>query len=219
MFAVIKTGGKQYKVAAEDTITVMTLPGEAGARIVFDEVLALFDGATSHVGAPRVAGASVVGEIVEQTRGPKVYAFKKRRRKNSKRKRGHKQDLTIVRVTDILTGGDGPGESGGFGERIGRKKFRGAFECAIGRLKSAFPWVSPQQVRSEDYGSQKGRRFIAQRPRFGRPASRREEVRRRASYWRHDSCTPARNQISRWSKCRPWHRPYFVRHRRRRSRF
>ena len=121
MFAVIKTGGKQYKVAAEDTITVMTLPGEAGARIVFDEVLALFDGATNHVGAPRVAGASVVGEIVEQARGPKVYAFKKRRRKNSKRKRGHKQDLTIVRVTDILTGGDGPGESGGgFGERIGR---------------------------------------------------------------------------------------------------
>ena len=72
MFAVIKTGGKQYKVAAEDKITVMTLPGEAGARIVFDEVLALFDGATNHVGAPRVAGASVVGEIVEQARGPKV---------------------------------------------------------------------------------------------------------------------------------------------------
>src|SRR3984957_4948079 len=98
MFAVIKTGGKQYKVPAEDTITVMTLPGEAGAKIVFDEVLALFDGATNHVGLPRVAGASVVGEIVEQARG----------RKNSKRKRGHKQDLTIVRVTDILTGGAAP---------------------------------------------------------------------------------------------------------------
>jgi large subunit ribosomal protein L21 len=106
MFAVIKTGGKQYKVAADNTITVMALPGEAGAKIVFDEVLALFDGATNHVGAPRVAGASVVGEIVEQARGPKVYAFKKRRRKNSKRKRGHRQDLTVVRVTDILTGGD-----------------------------------------------------------------------------------------------------------------
>jgi len=108
MFAVIKTGGKQYKVAADNTITVMALPGEVGARTVFDEVLALFDGATNHVGAPRVNGASVVGEIVEQTRGPKVYAFKKRRRKNSKRKRGHRQDLTIVRVTGILTGGDAP---------------------------------------------------------------------------------------------------------------
>jgi large subunit ribosomal protein L21 len=108
MFAVIKTGGKQYKVAAEDKITIMTLPGEAGDRIVFDEVLALFDGATNHVGAPRLAGASVVGEIIEQTRGPKVFAFKKRRRKNSKRKRGHRQDLTIVRVTGILTGGETP---------------------------------------------------------------------------------------------------------------
>ena len=104
MFAVIKTGGKQYKVAAHNRITVMALPGEAGERIVLDEVLALFDGETSHVGAPRVAGASVVGEIVEQTRGPKVIAFKKRRRKNSKRKRGHRQDLTIVRVTEIVPG-------------------------------------------------------------------------------------------------------------------
>jgi large subunit ribosomal protein L21 len=104
MFAVIKTGGKQYKVAADNKITVMSLPGEAGERIVFDEVLALFDGETNHVGAPRVTGASVIGEIVEQTRGAKVIAFKKRRRKNSKRKRGHRQDLTIVRVTEILPG-------------------------------------------------------------------------------------------------------------------
>jgi large subunit ribosomal protein L21 len=104
MFAVIKTGGKQYKVAANNKITVMALPGEAGAKVVFDEVLALFDGESNRVGAPRVDGASVVAEIVEQTRGPKVIAFKKRRRKNSKRKRGHRQDLTIVRVTDILTG-------------------------------------------------------------------------------------------------------------------
>jgi large subunit ribosomal protein L21 len=104
MFAVIRTGGKQYKVAADNKITVMALPGEAGEKIVFDEVLALFDGETNHVGAPRVQGASVVGEIIEQTRGPKVIAFKKRRRKNSKRKRGHRQDLTVVRVTEVLTG-------------------------------------------------------------------------------------------------------------------
>ena len=83
-------------------------------------MLALFDGATNHVGLPRVAGASVVGEIVEQARGPKVYAFKKRRRKNSKRKRGHKQDLTIVRVTEHPDRRRRPGESCGFGERIGR---------------------------------------------------------------------------------------------------
>src|SRR5271154_3363567 len=108
MFAVIKTGGKQYKVAADNQITVMSLPGEAGGRIVFDEVLALFDGATHRVGAPRVTGASVVGEIVEQTRGAKVIAFKKRRRKNSKRKRGHKQDLAIVRIVEIRAAGAEP---------------------------------------------------------------------------------------------------------------
>src|SRR5271155_5081955 len=108
MFAVIKTGGKQYRVAAESKITVMSLEGEAGAKVTFSEVLALFDGDASQIGAPHVAGASVVGEIIEQARGPKVYAFKKRRRKNSKRKRGHKQDLTIVKIIEILTGAAAP---------------------------------------------------------------------------------------------------------------
>ena len=101
MFAVIKTGGKQYKVAAEDTITVMTLAGEPGDKVTFDTVLMLVDGEATTVGAPLVAGATVSAEIVEQARGPKVIAFKKRRRKNSKRKRGHRQDLTIVRITGI----------------------------------------------------------------------------------------------------------------------
>jgi large subunit ribosomal protein L21 len=105
MFAVIKTGGKQYKVAAEDEITVMTLAGEPGDAVTFGEVLALFDGDTSHLGAPHVEGARVAGTIVSHGRGPKVYAFKKRRRKNSRRKRGHKQDLTVVKITEILTGG------------------------------------------------------------------------------------------------------------------
>jgi large subunit ribosomal protein L21 len=108
MFAVIKTGGKQYKVAADDKITVMTLKGEPGDVVSFDNVLALFDGSASHVGAPHVAGASVAGTIVSHERGAKVIAFKKRRRKNSRRKRGHKQDLTIVQITDILTGGAKP---------------------------------------------------------------------------------------------------------------
>jgi len=101
MFAVIKTGGKQYKVAAEDTITVMTVAGEPGDKVTFDNVMMLVNGDATTVGAPFVAGASVAGEIVEQARGPKVIAFKKRRRKNSKRKRGHRQDLTIVRITGI----------------------------------------------------------------------------------------------------------------------
>ena len=101
MFAVIKTGGKQYRVAANDEIIVMTLAGEAGEKITFADVLMLADGDNIQLGAPLVAGAKVIGEIVAQARGPKVIAFKKRRRKNSKRKRGHRQDLTVVRITQI----------------------------------------------------------------------------------------------------------------------
>ena len=104
MFAVIKTGGKQYRVTADDKITVMALSGDAGAVVNF-EVLSLFDGETVSIGAPLVEGASVAGTIVEHARGPKVIAFKKRRRKNSRRKRGHRQDLTVVKITDVLMNG------------------------------------------------------------------------------------------------------------------
>ncbi len=104
MFAVIKTGGKQYRVAANEKITVMRLSGETGEKVTFGDVLMVGADENVKVGAPLVDGASVVGEIVEQARGPKVIAFKKRRRKNSKRKRGHRQDLTIVRITEIQAG-------------------------------------------------------------------------------------------------------------------
>ena len=102
MFAVIKTGGKQYRVAADEKITVMSLEGEAGSVITFSDVLMVENDGAAQIGAPFVAGASVKAEIVEQTRGPKVISFKKRRRKNSKRKRGHRQDLTVVRITEVV---------------------------------------------------------------------------------------------------------------------
>ncbi len=108
MFAVIKTGGKQYRVAADQTLEVEKLAGDAGDTIVFDKVLMVAGDGEPMVGAPIVAGASVAGEIVEQKRGPKIIIFKKRRRKNSRRKNGHRQDLTLVRITDILTDGKKP---------------------------------------------------------------------------------------------------------------
>ncbi len=108
MFAVIKTGGKQYRVAADQTLDVEKLAGNAGDTIVFDKVLMVAGDGEPMVGAPIVAGASVAGEIVEQKRGPKIIIFKKRRRKNSRRKNGHRQDLTLVRITDILTDGKKP---------------------------------------------------------------------------------------------------------------
>ncbi len=105
MFAVIKAAGKQYKVAVDDKITLSTVAGNAGDHVTFDHVLMVSNDGTAHFGAPTLAGASVAGEIVEQTRGPKSISFKKRRRQNSKRKRGHRQDLTIVQITQILTDG------------------------------------------------------------------------------------------------------------------
>ncbi len=104
MFAVIKTGGKQYRVAANDLIKVEKVAGEAGDIVEFAEVLLV--GTT--IGAPTVEGALVTAEVVEQGRARKVIAFKKRRRQNSKRTRGHRQELTTIRISEILTGGAKP---------------------------------------------------------------------------------------------------------------
>jgi large subunit ribosomal protein L21 len=108
MFAVIKTGGKQYRVAAKDVITVAKLAGEPGEAVSFDQVLMISNDNGVEVGAPVVSGVTVTGEVVEQTRGEKVIAFKKRRRQNSRRKRGHRQDYTVVRITEILAAGEKP---------------------------------------------------------------------------------------------------------------
>ncbi len=108
MFAVIKTGGKQYRVAAEDILKIEKLDAEAGEIIEFNEVLMVGEGADASVGAPFVDGALVTAEVVEQGRARKVIAFKKRRRQNSKRTRGHRQHLTTVRISEILTGGAKP---------------------------------------------------------------------------------------------------------------
>jgi large subunit ribosomal protein L21 len=104
MFAIIKTGGKQYRVAPQDVITVGRLAGDPGDVVKFGEVL-LVGGENVTVGSPTVAGATVEGQLVDHTRGAKVIAFKKRRRKNSRRRRGHRQDYTVIRITDILTDG------------------------------------------------------------------------------------------------------------------
>jgi large subunit ribosomal protein L21 len=107
MFAVIKTGGKQYRVAAQDMLKVDRLKGEPGEIVQFGEVL-LVGGDDVTLGKPTITGASVAAEVLEQGRGPKIIAFKKRRRKNSRRKRGFRQEFTLVRITEILTDGAAP---------------------------------------------------------------------------------------------------------------
>ena len=108
MYAVIKTGGKQYRVAANDKILIEKLDGAAGDRVNFNEVLMVSNGGTVDIGAPFLAGATVVGEIEKQARGPHIIIFKKRRRKHYRRRNGHRQDLTSVTITEILTGGAKP---------------------------------------------------------------------------------------------------------------
>jgi len=104
MYAVIKTGGKQYKVAKNDVIQVEKLAGEAGSSVNLDEVLLVADDKGVTVGAPTVDGATVTATVVEQARGDKIIVFKKNRRKNYRRKAGHRQDLTVLRIADIKIG-------------------------------------------------------------------------------------------------------------------
>ncbi len=101
MFAVIKTGGKQYRVEEGNIIKVEKLNGESGDKITFDNVLMAGEGSKVTVGSPLVKGASVVTEILEQTRADKVIVFKKKRRHNYRRKKGHRQHITVLRVTGI----------------------------------------------------------------------------------------------------------------------
>jgi large subunit ribosomal protein L21 len=100
MFAVIRTGGKQYRVAKGDVLEVERLAGDAGSAVTFGDVLM----AGGKIGSPSLSGASVTGEIVEQARTRKIVAFKKKRRKDTHRKRGHRQHLTRVKITDIVAG-------------------------------------------------------------------------------------------------------------------
>ena len=107
MFAVFRTGGKQYRVVAEDVLRVHNIKGEPGEIVEFGDVLVV-GGDNLSLGAPTVAGATVAAEVLEQARGPKIIAFKKRRRKNSRRKIGHRQEFTLLRITEILTDGKKP---------------------------------------------------------------------------------------------------------------
>jgi large subunit ribosomal protein L21 len=107
MFAVIKTGGRQYRVVPDDVLEVGKIEGEVGSIIQLSEVLVV-GGDTPILGLPTVAGASVAVEVLDHKRGPKIIAFKKRRRKNSRRKRGYRDEITVLRISEILTDGAKP---------------------------------------------------------------------------------------------------------------
>ncbi len=113
MYAVIKTGGKQYRVAKDEVIAIEKLAAEAGSRLDLADVLMIGDGPNTTVGTPLVEGASVSAEVVEHARGDKIIVFKKKRRKNYRRKKGHRQDVTFLRITGINAPGAAPEAGGG----------------------------------------------------------------------------------------------------------
>jgi large subunit ribosomal protein L21 len=107
MFAVIKTGGRQYRVVPDDVLEIGKIAGDVGTIVQLGEVL-LVGGESPVLGVPTVPGASVAAEVLQHKRGPKVISFKKRRRKNSRRKRGYRDEITVLRITEILTNDNKP---------------------------------------------------------------------------------------------------------------
>ncbi|MGH6801448.1 MAG: 50S ribosomal protein L21 [Methylocella sp.] len=136
MFAVIKQGGKHYTVAADQTIELGKLTAKPGEIVTFP--VTVLGGDKPSVGAPEVSGALVAAEVLAHTRGDKVIAFKKRRRQNSRRKRGHRQDYTLVRITEILTDGKKPSKQA-TGKRVSGKP----------KLKSAKPAPKAKKAAAE----------------------------------------------------------------------
>ena len=141
MYAVIKTGGKQYRVAADQKIQIERLLGSPGDQVQFTDVLMVTNGATIDIGAPYVAGATVVGEIASQDRGPHLIIFKKRRRKHYRRRNGHRQDLTSVTIREILMGGAKPAAKAAATETA---------EAAPAAVAAAAPLVAAPAVGASD---------------------------------------------------------------------
>ena len=135
MYAVIQTGGKQYRVKEGDIIKIEKLGGEAGSTVTFDQVICLTDGAKVQFGKPTVSGAVVAGQVLDQTRGPKVIIFKKKRRHNYRRKNGHRQDLTLVKIFDISASGGSKKAAPEFKARV--KKNAAQKSETAARAKSA----------------------------------------------------------------------------------
>ena len=104
MFAIVKTGGKQYKAEKDEVIIIEKLEGEAGAKVEFDEVVLVNDGKDLKLGAPFIKGAKVRGEIVRQDLGPKIHAFNYKAKKNERKRWGHRQPRTHVRITEVVGG-------------------------------------------------------------------------------------------------------------------
>ena len=152
MYAIIKTGGKQYKVAESDTIELERLAGEKGDAVAFGEVLMVGGENGVTLGSPLVAGATVAAEIVEHRRSATILVFKKRRRQNSKRSRGHRQQHTVVRITEILTDGKQPSK-----EKIAAPKKAKAVKAAAPEAEAPTTPSKPKAAKKTPSAAKKPR--------------------------------------------------------------
>jgi large subunit ribosomal protein L21 len=167
MFAVIKTGGKQYRVAAEDVIRVDRVKSNPGDVVAFGDVLVV-GGDTPQIGVPMVSGATVAGEVLAHERGDKVIAFKKRRRKNSRRKRGYRHEFSLIRITEILTDGKKPSDKPPpRPKREAKPKPEAAAETAGGE--------ADEKPAPGAKSKAKGRKPAARANRAGKPATKRKK--------------------------------------------
>jgi large subunit ribosomal protein L21 len=152
MYAVIRTGGKQYKVAPQDVLQIEKIDGAAGEAVQFADVLMVGGEGEPVFGLPAVSGATVSAEVVEQGRGPKVIIFKKKRRQNYRRKRGHRQELTTVRILEILTADNAPSKSAkkADGEKKGETAAAGPVHGeSAGETKAAKPRAKKADADAE----------------------------------------------------------------------
>jgi len=167
MYAVIKTGGKQYRVAAGEKIQIEKLAGAAGDQVEFTDVLMVSNNGAIEIGAPLVSGATVVAEIASQDRGPHVIIFKKRRRKHHRRKNGHRQDLTSVTIREILTGGAKPAK------KEAKTAPAKAETAAAAPGKEAAPAKAKAKAKAEDAGETTKK--APAKPRKAKPAEAKKE--------------------------------------------
>jgi len=144
-YAILKSGGKQYKVSAGDVILVEKILGESGSKITFDDIVMMGEGAKIHIAETELKSASVTGEVIDQTRGPKLIVFKKKRRQNYRRKKGHKQNLTAIRIKSIDLKNTASSKS------LAPKKVKSETTAkkATLKTKSSAIKVAPKKVKSE----------------------------------------------------------------------
>jgi len=173
MYAVIRTGGKQYKVAKDDIISVERLTGAPGEILEFNDVLMLGDGTTITVGAPLVAGACVGAAVLEQAKGEKILIFKKKRRHNYRRKNGHRQNLTVLRITEILTDGKKPDKTPIVAKAKAEKKAgekKAGAKKAAAKKPAAAKAAAPKAAKKSDAKS-----GTAKKPATKKAAKKKEE--------------------------------------------